>query len=43
MLEKLINKCTAIDRVLAGEELSYDDGIELMNYNNYVKSNVRYK
>jgi len=34
MLEKLINKCTAIDRVLAGEELSYDDGIELMNYNN---------
>jgi len=34
MLEKLIDKCTAIDRVIAGEELSYDDGVELMNYDN---------
>ena len=34
MLRKLIDNCTAIDRVMAGEELTYDDGIELMNYDN---------
>ena len=34
MLEKLIDNCSAIDRIMAGEELTYDDGIELMNYDN---------
>ena len=34
MLEKLVDKCNAIDRVIAGEELSFDDGMELMNYDN---------
>ncbi len=34
MLEKLIGDSQALDRALAGEELSYKDGLELMNYDN---------
>ena len=34
MLEQLIGDSQALDRALAGEELSYNDGIELMNYDN---------
>ena len=34
MLEQLIGDSQALDRALAGEELSYKDGIELMNYDN---------
>ena len=34
MLEKLVQDSKALDRALAGEELSYNDGIELMNYDN---------
>jgi len=34
MLEKLIGKSSVLERVMAGEELSMHDGIELMNYDN---------
>ena len=34
MLENMIGKSTAIDRVMAGKELTFDDGMELMNYDN---------
>ena len=34
MLEQLVGDSRALDRALAGEELSYNDGIELMNYDN---------
>jgi len=34
MLEQLIGDSQALDRSLAGEELSYKDGLELMNYDN---------
>ncbi len=34
MLEQLIGSSKAIDKAIAGEELSYDDGMELMNYDN---------
>ncbi len=34
MLESLIGGSTAIDRAMAGEELTFDDGMELMNYDN---------
>jgi len=34
MLESMIGKSTAIDRAVAGEELTFDDGMELMNYEN---------
>ena len=34
MLERLVGDSQALDRALAGEELSYNDGIELMNYDN---------
>ena len=34
MLEQLIGDSKALDRAIAGEELSYDDGLELMNYDN---------
>ncbi|MDC4217329.1 MAG: aminofutalosine synthase MqnE [Thaumarchaeota archaeon] len=34
MLEQLIGDSQALDRALAGEELSYKDGLELMNYDN---------
>ena len=34
MLEKLVQDSQALDKALAGEELSYHDGLELMNYDN---------
>ena len=32
MLEQLIGDSQALDRALAGEELSYNDGIESVSY-----------
>ena len=34
MLETLIDGPKALERAIAGEELSYNDGIELMEYDN---------
>ncbi len=34
MLEKLVKESQALDKAIAGEELSFDDGMELMNYEN---------
>jgi len=34
MLEQLVRDSQALDRAIAGEELSYKDGLELMNYDN---------
>ena len=34
MLEELVRDSQALDRAIAGEELSYKDGLELMNYDN---------
>ena len=34
MLEKLIKDSRALERAISGEELSYDDGLELMEYDN---------
>ena len=34
MLEQIVGDSQALDRALAGEELSYNDGLELMNYDN---------
>jgi aminodeoxyfutalosine synthase len=34
VLEQLVGESQALDRALAGEELSYKDGMELMNYDN---------
>lgn len=34
MLEQLVGDSQALDRAIAGEELSYKDGLELMNYEN---------
>lgn len=34
VLEQLVGHSQALDRAIAGEELSFDDGIELMNYDN---------
>ena len=34
MLEQLVGDSQSLDRALAGEELSYKDGMELMNYDN---------
>ncbi len=34
VLEQLIGDSQALDRAIAGEELSYNDGLELMNYDN---------
>ena len=34
MLEQLVGDSQALDRALAGEELSYKDGLDLMNYDN---------
>ncbi|MDH3191486.1 MAG: radical SAM protein [Nitrosopumilus sp.] len=34
MLKQLIGDSKAFDRAIAGEELSYNDGLELMNYDN---------
>lgn len=32
VLENLVSECQALDRAIAGEELSFKDGMELMNY-----------
>lgn len=34
MLEQLVGESQALDRAIAGEELSYNDGLELMDYDN---------
>ena len=34
MLEQLIGQSQALDRAISGEELSFNDGMELMNYDN---------
>lgn len=34
MLEKLVKESKALEKAIAGEELSYDDGLELMLYDN---------
>jgi len=34
MLEQLIRESKALERSIAGEQLTYDDGMELMNYDN---------
>jgi aminodeoxyfutalosine synthase len=34
VLDKLVSDSVALDKAIAGEELSYDDGLELMNYDN---------
>jgi len=34
MLEQLVGDSQSLDRAIAGEELSYKDGLELMNYDN---------
>jgi len=34
VLDQLVQDSDALDKALAGEELSYDDGMELMNYDN---------
>jgi aminodeoxyfutalosine synthase len=34
VLDKLVSDSGALDKALAGEELSYNDGLELMNYEN---------
>ena len=34
MLEQIVGDSQALDRALAGEELSYKDGLELMDYDN---------
>ena len=35
MLEKLIGESRVLERAIAGEELSMQDGIELMKYDNH--------
>ena len=34
VLEKLVKDSKALEKAMAGEELSYDDGVELMSYEN---------
>ena len=34
MLEQLIGESQALDKAISGEELSFDDGVELMDYDN---------
>src|ERR1700682_476625 len=34
VLEKLVKESKALEKAIAGEELSYDDGMELMSYDN---------
>ena len=34
MLEQLIGQSKALEKAIAGEELSFDDGMELLNYDN---------
>ena len=36
MLENMIGKSTAIDRVMAGKELTFDDGMESLHRRNIV-------
>ena len=48
MLEKLVGESKALDRALSGEDLTFDDGMELMNYENLhmlgaVADNLRQK
>jgi len=35
MLEKLIGQSKALERAVSGQELTFDDGIEIMNYENF--------
>ena len=34
MLEQLVRESKALDRIVSGEELTYNDGVELMHYDN---------
>ena len=34
MLEKLVKDSKALEKAITGEELSYNDGLELMSYDN---------
>ena len=34
MLEQLVSESKALEKAITGEELSFDDGLELMNYDN---------
>jgi len=34
VLEKLIKDSKALEKAVSGEELSYNDGLELMSYDN---------
>ena len=34
MLDQLVNDSQALNKALSGKELSFDDGMELMNYDN---------
>ena len=34
MLEQLVGQSKALDKAISGEELTYDDGLELFNYDN---------
>ena len=34
MLDQLVGSSTALEKAIAGKELSFDDGVELMNYDN---------
>ncbi len=34
MLENIVNSSDALEKAIAGEELTFDDGVELMNYDN---------
>ena len=38
MLEQIVGDSQALDRALAGEELSYKDGLELMDIKIYIYS-----
>ncbi|MGI0076723.1 MAG: aminofutalosine synthase MqnE, partial [Nitrosopumilaceae archaeon] len=35
MLEQLVGESQSLDRAIAGEELSFKDGMELMNFENF--------
>ena len=34
MLEQIVGHSDALDKAISGEELSFDDGMDLMNYEN---------
>jgi aminodeoxyfutalosine synthase len=34
MLEQLVSESKALEKAITGEELSFEDGMELMNYDN---------